>query len=335
MSNYEGVALTDFESDAIMRNIRPWPKPTVEAIRNAVLAGMFLVPSESAEMDADTRFLSSLTEAFTLAVTGGRLFDLGHIPNAVIKSEAGRASGLFEAGHIGHPFREPYAFFHTWDAGSVGVTKASGVGDYCGSLYVVDPFDMHAASGGVVPEGTFLVCEAQAVQTLGRNVLFVGDAVSARVVRNPATGKVGYQARLARSALFRRVGPPEVGAASSLLDPIMSCLLLLATDGIEVKTVEAPERLNRQRAKAGKPAIPSHYAVKAGAYVTALNARTVRRSEPKGGHHASPVPHLRRGHIRHLPSGSTTWVRDAVINLKSPDAPIARSFYQRRLDGAA
>lgn len=328
----EALALSDRESEAIMRDMKPWKRPTVEQIRNVVLAGRFLVPSDSAAMDQDTSLLSSLTEAFTLAVAGGRLFDLGHIPNAVIMSESGRASELFEAGYIGHPFREPYAFYHTWDADQVGFMKGSGIGD-CGSLYVVDPFDMHGASGGVIAEGTFLVCEAQAVQTLGHNVLFVGDAAAGRVGRN-ADGRLGYLAKLTRSGMFRRLGPSEGAAVANLFDPIMSCLLLLATDGIEVKTVEAPERLNRQRVKAGKPAIPPHYEVKAGAYVTALNARTLRRSEPKGGHHASPVPHLRRGHIRHLHTGGTTWVRDAVINLKDPDAPLARNFYQRRLDAA-
>ena len=36
-----------------------------------------------------------------------------------------------------------------------------------------------------------------------------------------------------------------------------------------------------------------------------------------GGMHASPRQHLRRGHIRHLPTGRTTWVRSCVVGSHS------------------
>ena len=33
-----------------------------------------------------------------------------------------------------------------------------------------------------------------------------------------------------------------------------------------------------------------------------------------GGVHASPRPHLRRGHVRHFEDGSTTWVSPCFVN---------------------
>jgi hypothetical protein len=34
------------------------------------------------------------------------------------------------------------------------------------------------------------------------------------------------------------------------------------------------------------------------------------------GHHASPRPHARRGHYRHLKDGAVTWIRQAKVNMK-------------------
>jgi hypothetical protein len=41
-----------------------------------------------------------------------------------------------------------------------------------------------------------------------------------------------------------------------------------------------------------------------------------KQSQPRGGTHASPVTHLRRGHWRHYKSGKRSWVEAALINGK-------------------
>jgi hypothetical protein len=41
-----------------------------------------------------------------------------------------------------------------------------------------------------------------------------------------------------------------------------------------------------------------------------------KESQPRGGTHASPVTHLRRGHWRHYKSGKRSWVEAALINGK-------------------
>lgn len=335
------ASFTPEESAAILRTIEPWRNPTIEQVRNVILDRMVLTPAEPQNRD-QAGLIASMEEAFRIAVAGGRLFDFGYVPNAVLMSESKRAGELFHAGYIGHPFREPYAFFHTWDADAIGTDQERAFmrerfGDdeaIAGSLYVVDPFDMHAITSGRVDAGTFLVCEAQAVMAVGKRAMLIGDVAYVAVAVNPA-GRVGYRGRILRGALHTIPGMEtgEGPAMASIMDPIMSCLLLLATDGIAVDTVDAPAKLNKHRVKAGKPAIPAHYVVRSGAYVTALSTRRAGRSEPAAGHHASPVPHLRRGHIRHLHErhgGGVAWIRDAVVNLKDPDAPLARAFYRGR-----
>jgi hypothetical protein len=314
--------LPETETRAILQNFKPWPRPSIEAVRNAVLDNRFVVLAD--EDDEDTRLLHSMAEAFEWAVKGGRLFDLGHLPNDVIRRESKRAIELFHHGHIGHPFREAYAFFHSWDANTTAPPewdkeKAAAELGHVGALYVVDPM------GGLLPPDMFRAAEAEAVLVFDKPTLVIGTLVYTTV------GEHSYGARIVRA--HDKFGAGLPGAASSTLDAIMSCLLLLATDGIEVATIPAPDKLNKQRIKRGRPAIPAHYQVKAGPYVTALQARAAGH-RPEGGEsggHASPIPHIRRGHLRHLHErhgASTIWVRDALVNLKDPDAPLARAFYQ-------
>jgi hypothetical protein len=72
--------------------------------------------------------------------------------------------------------------------------------------------------------------------------------------------------------------------------------------------VSPDPKLIRAREKRGRVPIPSHDVVKSEPYVTALLAR----QGPKM--HASPITHLRMGHIRNLPLGKKTFIRDALVN---------------------
>ncbi|KJS38133.1 MAG: hypothetical protein VR70_11115 [Rhodospirillaceae bacterium BRH_c57] len=58
------------------------------------------------------------------------------------------------------------------------------------------------------------------------------------------------------------------------------------------------------RAKKGRPPLLSHTVVR-------VMKRTVHKGETLGGTHASP--HLRRGHLRHLPFGKVVPVAPCVI----------------------
>ncbi len=73
----------------------------------------------------------------------------------------------------------------------------------------------------------------------------------------------------------------------------------------------APSRLKQGRIKKGKTPLFTY---------KTLHIKTGMRDEQKnhaGGTHASPRVHLRRGHIRTLASGKTTWVQPCVVGDKS------------------
>jgi len=233
---------------------------------------------------------------------------------------------LFAGGHIGHPFTQPYALFHHWEG------KAGELDEASGCLYVVDPLDWHAHNPDIAPN-SFMVCEAQTVTAFThKKVLVVTDATIVAVHSSP-TSKTGlaYSGRMYRGMVSKGSGLSDAEVICNLVDPVMACLLLLATEGVAVDRLEPSPKLNKAREKTGKTPIPPHWKVHTGEYVTALLQRGQRRSTPGDGHHASPVPHLRRGHIRHMHEmhgGGTRWIADALVNLKDENAPLARSFYQ-------
>lgn len=63
-----------------------------------------------------------------------------------------------------------------------------------------------------------------------------------------------------------------------------------------------------------------------GPYFSALTGR--RDDKAPTGTHRSPIPHIRRGHMRHFKDGRKTWIRDALIGARSEDE---LSFAERRI----
>jgi hypothetical protein len=111
-------------------------------------------------------------------------------------------------------------------------------------------------------------------------------------------------------------------ALGSLADGVMSMSMILQTKGIGLRREEPSEKLNKKRAASGKPLMPAVTYVNAKAYFEA--ARNTRR----GGSHASPVPHLRRGHIRTYEDGRKVWIRDALVNCRSISELHLRDRYE-------
>jgi hypothetical protein len=309
-------------SARLLRSVRPWLKPTPQQVRNAVL-GLRMIVSSHGHNDKQSEFLATTNEAFVGAIASGRLICVGHLPNEAIKTLGGQGAQLFGHGHIKHPFAAPYCIFHTWEQG--------------GSILLVDPFDFHVQSRERLPEGTFLVVEAQPVMVAGEPSLLL--AAGAFATLDPVSCRYGGEIIL--SGIYQGNGMDGLKLSlellPSMLDPTMAALLLLNTDGIEATQWQPGEKLNRARVKNGNAPLPPHWEVNTGPYITALLARRQRgpRSASQGGHHASPIPHIRRGHVRHLDEVRTTWVHDCLINLTDPDAPVARSFYSLRREEAA
>ena len=311
------VSLDKDLSEAMLRNIEGWDRPTFTQVRQRVLDREIIVPLMEDGEERDKEIFSALPEMYYQTVAAGRAFDLGHLPNEMIVREAKRAGVLLHGNHIDHPFSNAYVLYHTWEGG--------------GSLLLVDPSDWHASTSGRLPPRTFAVAEIQPVTVLGRPLLMMADL--GYVAPQSSTGYTGIIIRSALSQLVEKVAS-NVETLAHLAAPVMAALLLLATDGVAVERIEASVKLNKARAKSRKPAIPPHWRVATADYITAITPRQRQRDgEGGGGHHASPIPHLRRGHLRKLSEyhgGGERWIRDSLVNLKDPDAPLARSFYAMR-----
>jgi hypothetical protein len=102
---------------------------------------------------------------------------------------------------------------------------------------------------------------------------------------------------------------------------VASLSLMLATRGTILRTEQPSVKLQAKREARGKSALPTVTYVNAEHYVIAA-----RNTEAKGTH-TSPVPHLRRGHLRTLANGHTTWIRDMLVNCKSVDEAVRRKLY--------
>jgi hypothetical protein len=107
------------------------------------------------------------------------------------------------------------------------------------------------------------------------------------------------------------------------LNVYIALLMILNTRGIRLETVEPTKTEQRKRREQGKPPLKR---------VTRVDVRhfmeAVKNSE-RGGTHASPVPHRRRGHLRQLPTGKQTWIRDCIVSVRFADEGLApRTRYQ-------
>jgi hypothetical protein len=317
-----------------LREIEVW-NPTVTQARAAILDHLivwspmvenfedlnpralpYVIPQEEVEQ------IERLTNA---AVRAGRLIDFGYLPNAVIKSGGMRGGPLWQRRAIHSPFSEPWVFVHTWDAIAGGGTAA----------YLVNP-----ASGAGLE-----VCELQPVKVSGRGVLMIGDRVL--FGRDaPQSGKSTYHAipspNIVRfdddpriAARLNEGRSPEGAAVGNVGDPTMTAILILSTRNVGRETIRAPEKLQRARAKRGQPPIPNYEVVDSAPYVTAIQARGAKRErgEGLGGHHRSPIPHIRMGHPREYASGRSIFIADTLVNVAPElrqDFKGQRSHYRTR-----
>src|ERR1044072_5765344 len=324
-----------FASDEFnLEDMDHW-QATIEQFRDACMEGR-IVAVNLPSVDECFWFRSDeLSETITKvhsAVTSGRLIDCGHLPNEMIKIGGKRGGAMYNHGLLAHPFHEPWLLFHSWEEGVSG--------------YLIELLDGRPAGGAT------RIIELNPMQVQHEKVLSAGDVVmmdfsmddemrSERFTggSRPATW------RLAFPAMSNGLDPMRA-AMNNWLDPCVAALLLLHTDGVSVERIEPPAKLNRARIKSRKPPLPARLRIDSGPYVTALLARRHRRSEPQGGHHASPIPHVRFGHWRYFQDGlqprtalrvegeRAPWrirIRDALVNVKDEArAAFMRSHYAVR-----
>ena len=119
-----------------------------------------------------------------------------------------------------------------------------------------------------------------------------------------------------------------VGRTHELTHYIWPLSMMLLTKGVKTRVEVPAAKLQAKRESRGKAPLPRVTYVNAEHYYVAM------QNTDSPGTHASPVPHLRRGHLRHYANGHVTWIKDMLVNCKSIDEVVNRNRYEVRDGGS-
>lgn len=109
-----------------------------------------------------------------------------------------------------------------------------------------------------------------------------------------------------------------------LVKTALACNQLLMSPHVKTEHSPAPTKLNKARALKGKPFIGDRYKI-------TLRDFDIKRDPATrmvGGSHASPRPHWRRGHLRHLEGGRIVPVIPTVVGAQGTQSDIGKKMYE-------
>jgi hypothetical protein len=121
--------------------------------------------------------------------------------------------------------------------------------------------------------------------------------------RGEVTGYVRARASFKTKEVLQHYGE----SFETIIKELVTCIALLNAKGVLRDRVEVSPRVNERRRAQGRTLLPSYTILRLARY------RAAQASMGRGGTHASPAPHFRRGHIRTLESGKKTIVRPAWV----------------------
>jgi hypothetical protein len=274
------------------------------------------------------------------------VFEFGMVPDEVLRDNATRAGPLIGKGLISTPF-ESCVFFYSLipdvirtreQLSKIGATRqeldeASSIPRrYCSAaVRLIDPGhgDECATQMFVVADFIrMLPDEAQAMRLPAGPDYWTVDAIG--VVNTLAAGT--WEGRILEAMAFHlptyAQAPEDIRrtiemmSLGSLADGVASAAMVLTTRNVKTRTETPSPKLQAKRERNGKLPLPRVTHVDMKAYVEAAQRTSL------GGHHASPVPHLRRGHPRKLRSGREIWIRDMLINCRSLAEVVKRDHYE-------
>ncbi len=267
------------------------------------------------------------------AARGAQVFDFGAVAEPFLMEEAKLGGAMlcerfvklpyagvlywYTLTELQHPGTVAKVDIPSWDVDRVRyatlVAEAAGGGWLIADFMVLDPATAAQIGRDIVRgSGGKLAAEVGAAKAL---LLCTGIARVESVPEGRWRGR-----------LFDRAGEDDnerrdSAALGALADGAAAMTMILATKGVGLRRDPAPAKLNAKREKQGRPAYPAITYVNTREYVEAAE-RTAR-----GGTHASPVPHLRRGHPRVYADGRRTWVRAALVNCRSVTDAQSREHY--------
>lgn len=127
----------------------------------------------------------------------------------------------------------------------------------------------------------------------------------------------------------KQLGSLRAAHAQTLVNARDEILALIQTGcvvncaNIDAPLIEAPAKLNRKREQNGRTPFFDYR-------VLAVVPPRSNAGDGRGGHHASPKAHIRRGHIRRL-EHKTVWVSDTLVNAGSERGVIVKDYAVRPL----
>lgn len=287
-------------------------------------------PEQSAELIASMkerpliadseRITKEFGDLVRITVGEGRMFALGDMPLAsVVFKEKQRMIDFVCQGHAPHPFQDGYVLAYNCHQSA---------------------YDAHS------PRGSFVTWVEPDTEDPGRFSLLT---YAARRDYGAPESEVWFW-MLTGGRLGFTVGSNQVSVAffAELVDEfvmvsgmenddvlsmhgmiVLTAQMMLNTKFVDMTRIEVPDKLNKARRKAGKPLLPPYYRVDSTDYVTAISSRYLPAPQriALGGTHGSPLPHMRRAHLRTLPT-KQVMVREARVNMHDGRiGPSERSFY--------
>jgi hypothetical protein len=284
---------------AVLTNLRTHPIRTAEAFRKAILEDGHFGISPAIDIVTEGDALAA-QGALVDVVSSGRMIDFGYLPSDLLAEESHRSREMFEAGEFEWPYEDWFAV-SSWEGGMCGyLFTRYHLPKYPNRIYSTEFYGV--ALPGELP--TVLLYDIIGIEPAPDNTTL-------------------WPCRF----VVPQSEAEDIKRASNSLDPLVTFLRILSDASIPVIDRQAPEKLNKARAKAGKRPIPSHHVVETKDYVSAFRAVRTAKPAAKGGHHASPRSHWRRAHKRMLASGRTVTVRSSRVNWREP-GELHRLFYR-------
>lgn len=267
--------------------------------------------------------------AFSSAIAGAQVFDYGEISEPLFRKEAIGGGDLLGEGLLRPPYEAVVCHYTLTeipaqpDLSLLKGDRARYATAIAGPITM--PMPRLKAEGDLyhylVTDFIKLPPEAAAVLGVAKQHhdtclwFCAGAAVIHCLPGNYWTGRLEHNP-------VEHIAPNEAHhLLGSLADGISALSMILCTKGIRLRREEPPAKLNKKRVKHGKPPLTLVTHVDARAYFEAA------ANTDKGGTHASPIPHLRRGHIRQYRDGHKTWVKPMFINCRSLDEIRPRDHY--------
>lgn len=271
--------------------------------------------SDQKQLDPLSKLATVVPELVNLA----QWFNFGKVSPALIEAEAYRSVDLVGTGMI----RLPYpvcVFTHAY-------MDPLAPDCYIQSFHlVVDNMDKHDDIRiQDMPAGMFWITEFTMVYAPGKGIYFDPRMTCMTDFSRNAAGR--YEV-ISFTNTRQLTGNDLIDEQRRVCDPVAVMVLALNTKNQKMRQVIPDEKLNKARAKQGKPAITPYTYVYMGEYLDA--AKETRLMEATGTH-ASPRPHLRRGHFRYKDHPTLRrWIQPCIVNAHKGTS-IERQEYRVKL----